>query len=122
MEAASRGASTEGGLTVGILPGTDVRASPPNPYITLPLFTGLGQARNVVLVLSADAVIAIGGEWGTLSEIAIAMKHGKPLVLLGSWAVDPPSGDLGLPMVAETAAEAVDLALQPNRVLGVDSV
>ena len=121
MEAAARGASSEAGLTVGILPGPDAQASPPNPHIALPLFTGMGQARNVVLVLSADAVIAVGGEWGTLSEIAIAMKHGKPLVLLGTWRVEPPEGDIALPMIADTAADAVSMALQPNRSMGVDS-
>lgn len=121
MEAAARGASSEAGLTVGILPGSDMKASPPNPHIAVPLFTGMGQARNVVLVLSADAVIAIGGEWGTLSEIAIAMKHGKPLVLLGSWRVEPPGGEIALPMIADSAAEAVSMALQPNRSTGVDS-
>ena len=113
MEAAAEGAAAAGGLTVGILPGEDERTSPPNPHIRLPIFTGLGQARNLVLVLSADALIAIGGEWGTLSEIALAMKHRKPLVLLDSWRLDPP-GAPGTPMpaTASSPAEAVRPALE----------
>src|SRR5688572_30274781 len=70
MEAAARGAANAGGLVVGILPG--INADDANDYVTLPLATGLGEARNVVLVRSADAVIAMGGEWGTLSEVALA--------------------------------------------------
>lgn len=92
MAAASEGARAAGGLTVGVLPGTDARASPPDPAVQLPLFTGLGQARNLVLVLSAEAVIAVGGAWGTLSEIALALKHGRPVVLLESWSLERPDG------------------------------
>jgi uncharacterized protein (TIGR00725 family) len=83
MEAACRGAFEEGGLTVGILPGTD--ASSANPYVKLTLATGLDYARNVVLVRACQALVAVAGEYGTLSEIAIGLKLGKPVVALGSW-------------------------------------
>ncbi len=92
MAAAAEGARAGGGLTVGILPGASAAESPPNPHIQLPIYTGLGQARNLVLVLSAHAVIAVGGEWGTLAEIAMAIKHGRPVVRLDSWRLEPPSG------------------------------
>jgi len=113
MEAAARGAKSERGLTIGILPGTGPADSPANPSIEIPLFTGMGQARNVVLVLSADAVIAVGGEWGTLSEIAIAMKHGRPVVLLDSWRLGHPStADAAMPVRADSPRQAVALAVE----------
>jgi uncharacterized protein (TIGR00725 family) len=113
MEAAAEGARAAGGQTVGILPGTDAGASPPNRHIQIPLYTGMGQARNLVVVLSADAVVAIGGEWGTLSEIALAMKHGRPLVLLDSWRLGhPAAAGAAMPERAATAAEAVRRALE----------
>lgn len=80
MEAAARGAVLAGGLTIGILPGE--HAEEANPYIAIPLPTGMAEARNVLVVRAADAVIAIGGEWGTLSEVALAGKIGVPVVLL----------------------------------------
>jgi hypothetical protein len=83
MEAASRGAKEAGGLTVGILPGFSDQEA--NPYMDLPVTTGLSHARNVVLVRSCSAVIAVSGEYGTLSEIALALKLGKPVVALGGW-------------------------------------
>jgi hypothetical protein len=83
MEAVARGAQEAGGRTVGILPGSDAGSA--NPYVELPIVTGMGQARNVVLVLSADVVIAIAGEAGTLSEIATALKAGRPVIGLGTW-------------------------------------
>jgi uncharacterized protein (TIGR00725 family) len=112
MEAAAKGARAAGGRTIGILPGTGPEESPPNPFIEIPIYTGMGQARNLVLVLSADAIIAVGGEWGTLSEIAMAMKHDRPLVLLGSWNLEPPrSREIATPQSASTPQEAVRLAL-----------
>ena len=78
MAAACRGAKDEGGLTVGILPGVD-RAQA-NPYVDVPIVTGLGEARNAIIVRSADAVIAISGGYGTLSEIGLARKMGRPVV------------------------------------------
>jgi len=85
MEAAARGAREEGGLTIGILPGRDAAETPPNPYIDIPLFTGIHYARNLVNVLSSDVVVAIDGGLGTLSEIALALRCGRPVVMLGSW-------------------------------------
>ena len=85
MEAASRGAREAGGMVIGILPGTD-RAEA-NPHLSLALATGLGQARNAVIVTAADSVIAIGGGWGTLSEIGLARRLGRRVLALGSWAV-----------------------------------
>ncbi len=78
MEAAARGAKEVGGLTIGLLPGADRREA--NPYVDVPLATGMGEMRNVVLVRVAQAVIAIGGGAGTLSEIALAMRIGTPVV------------------------------------------
>lgn len=104
MQAVARGAALAGGLTIGILPGGS--ASEANPYITIPLPTGMGEGRNVLVVRSADAVIAIGGEWGTLSEIALARKIGVPVVLLR------PTLARGLDIpVADGPAAAVDIAL-----------
>ena len=112
MEAASRGARDEGGRTVGILPGESPATSPPNPHIELALYTGIGQARNQVLVLSAQGVIGIGGSWGTLTEIGLALKHRIPVVLLDSWQLESPDGrPEPLLMKAGSAAEAVDLAV-----------
>jgi hypothetical protein len=84
MEAACKGAQEAGGTTVGILPGTEGG----NPYLDITIRTGLGHARNVLVVLSADAVIAVGGKYGTLSEIAIALKTGRPVYGLGSWDIE----------------------------------
>ncbi len=110
MEAACRGAREAGGLTVGILPGSDPAEA--NPYVDLPIATGMGQARNVVLVLSAQAVIAIAGAAGTLSEIALALKSGRPVVGLQTWQLL--RGD-GLPEErvyrASSPEEAVRVAL-----------
>ncbi len=83
MEAASRGAVEAGGVTVGVLPGN--RAEEANPYVQIPIVTDLGQARNVVLVRTAEAAIAISGGYGTLSEIALALKMWKPVVGLKTW-------------------------------------
>lgn len=91
MEAVARGAARAGGLTVGILPGSDAREA--NPWILLPLATGLGEARNALVVRSADAVVAVAGSWGTLSEIALARAMGVPVAALGA---APPHG-LDLP-------------------------
>ncbi len=112
MEAASRGARDQGGRTVGILPGDSPVASPPNPHIELALFTGMGQARNQVLVLSAQGVIGIGGSWGTLTEIGLALKHRIPVVLLESWQLEPPDGESEpLLMSAQSPTEAVELVV-----------
>jgi len=85
MEAAARGARAAGGLTVGILPGADVRDA--NPSIDIPVATGLGYTRNSLVVMNADALIAVDGEYGTLSEIAYGLIYGKKVIGLGTWDV-----------------------------------
>jgi uncharacterized protein (TIGR00725 family) len=86
MEAACRGAREGGGTTVGILPGAD-RADA-NPFVDVAVATGLGEARNALVVRSADALVAVGRGYGTLSEIALAIKAGKPVVGVHSWDID----------------------------------
>jgi uncharacterized protein (TIGR00725 family) len=83
MEAACRGARSRGGLTLGLLPGLDREAA--NGWVVVAVPTGLGEARNALVVRSGDAVVAIGGGWGTLSEIALALKAGLPVVGMGTW-------------------------------------
>jgi uncharacterized protein (TIGR00725 family) len=114
MEAASRGAAAAGGLTIGILPGSD--AAEANRYVRLPIATGLGVARNLVVVTAADAVLAIGGRYGTLSEIGLALRQGRHVVALASWRVDS-SQPLNGPRIhpARTPREAVQLALELAR-------
>ena len=122
MEAAAEGARSENGSTVGILPGRSRRDSPPNPYIQTSIFTGLVQARNQVLVLSADAVIGIGGGWGTLNEIGLALKYDKPVVLLSSWQLDPPSSLRRDNLFhADTAQDAVRQALEWIQSRGIEN-
>jgi uncharacterized protein (TIGR00725 family) len=104
MQAACRGAAERGGQTIGLLPGHDRAAG--NPYLSVVLATGLGELRNGLVVGTADGVIAVGGGWGTLSEIALAMKAAKPVVAVGGWtlaAPEPVAGVVDLP----TADEAV---------------
>jgi uncharacterized protein (TIGR00725 family) len=86
MEAACRGAQSAGGRTIGILPGAEIRDA--NPFVDFPIATGMGEARNVIVVRSARAVIAVGGEFGTLSEIAFALKFGIPVIGLGTWELE----------------------------------
>ena len=83
MEAAARGATEAGGTAVGILPDEDRRRQ--NEYLTFSVATGMGQARNLAVVCSGDVVIAVGGEYGTLSEIGLARKVGRPVVVLDGW-------------------------------------
>jgi uncharacterized protein (TIGR00725 family) len=108
MEAAARGAAEAGGLTVGILKGED--AGEANAWIALPIPTGMGDARNALVVRAAEALVAVGGAWGTLSEIALARKAGLAVGTLGT----PPAGDLGLPAL-ETPAAAAAWALARAR-------
>jgi hypothetical protein len=86
MEAACRGARQSGGTTVGILPGADRGAA--NPYVDVAVPTGLGEARNALVVRTADVLIAVGGGYGTLSEIALALKAGKRVIGLGTWEIE----------------------------------
>jgi len=102
MGAASEGAASEGGTVLGILPDTDRGGA--NPHLTLAIATGLGQARNTVIVTAADSVIAIGSGWGTLSEIALARRLDRPVFALDTWKVR------GLEVV-DSPAEAVKRAL-----------
>ena len=100
MEAAARGATEAGGLTVGILRGS--RAEDANPWIQVPLPTGLGEARNALVVAGAEVAVAVGGAWGTLSEIALAKKMGLDVGTLGV----PPADGLDLPALQEPASAA----------------
>jgi len=113
MEAACRGAHSAGGLTVGILPGDDASAA--NPFVDVVIATGLGEARNAIVARTARAVVAIGGRYGTLSEIAFALKRGLPVVGVHTWELAIPGGDLSLPIVhvddpVEAARRALALA------------
>ncbi|MFN4196844.1 MAG: TIGR00725 family protein [Caldimicrobium sp.] len=83
MEAGAKGAKEAGAITVGILPGDKVQEA--NPFIHIPILTGIGQARNVILVKSAEFIVSIGGGYGTLSEIALALKMWKPVIGLKTW-------------------------------------
>lgn len=111
MRAASRGARGADGRTIGLLPGTD--ASEANEFVSVPIATGLGVMRNLVVVTSADAVVAIGGRHGTLSEIGLALRMGRHVVTLSSWRVESDQR-LGGPRVhrARDPREAVALALR----------
>jgi len=109
MEAACRGAKSAGGLTIGILPGTSRRDA--NPYVDVPVVTGMGEARNVLVVQSAQAVIAVHGEYGTLSEIAHALKLGIPVVGLSTWHLSKDNGERQAIVRARTPQEAVEMAV-----------
>jgi uncharacterized protein (TIGR00725 family) len=106
MQAACEGVALADGTSIGLLPGTDRRTA--NPYVTVPIATGLGEGRNLLVVQTADVVIAIGRSPGTLSEIALAARQGKPVVLLASYPDDWVPGCL----TAATPKEAAELALR----------
>jgi len=108
MEGVCRGAAEAGGTTIGILPSGD--ANEANPYVTYAVPTGLGEARNAVIIRTCDAVLAFPGRFGTLSEIAFALKMGKPVVSVGSWDVDDQIVQLKDPL--DAARRAMALALQ----------
>jgi hypothetical protein len=109
MGAACKGASLEGGTTIGILPGDSSQAA--NPYVQIPIVTGLGEARNVIVVKSAQAVIAIGGKYGTLSEISYALKNGIPVIGLNTWSLSRNGRKDKSVIPAQSPTEAVDKAL-----------
>lgn len=113
MEAVCRGAQEAGGITVGILPGLAVEEG--NRYLTISIPTGLGEGRNAIIARAGQAVIAIGGRFGTLSEIAFALKMGKQVVGLRTW--DPLYADGGRTpiQIVETPEEAVELVLEEIR-------
>ena len=109
MEAAAGGAANAGGKTVGILPtGSRLEG---NPYLTIAVATGMGEARNAIVVRTADVVIAIHGEFGTLSEIALALKMGKPVVGLGTWELTKAGETVEAIVRAKNAEDAVARAL-----------
>jgi uncharacterized protein (TIGR00725 family) len=114
MEAACRGARSEGGHTIGILPGRSARETPPNSYVEFPVFTGIGYARNAIVALTGEAVIAISGSYGTLSEIAYALINQTPLVGLDTWDFDyhdwEPSGMVRVTTADEAVQKAVAMA------------
>jgi len=111
MTAVCRGAKSRGGMTVGILPGGDPSAA--NPWVDVVIASGVGEARNAIVVGSAQAVIAIGGEYGTLSEIALALRAGRPVIGIGTWSLTRPNGrpDQGIVMM-EDPVEGVAAALR----------
>ena len=112
MAAVAAGARETGGTVVGVLSRADREDA--NPDLTIAIATGMGQARNVVIVNSADAVIVVGGSWGTLSEVALALRHGAvPVVCLGGWRVNREDGSPAPdgPVYVSTPAEAVDVAM-----------
>jgi len=109
MEAACKGASSHGGVTIGILPGDSHQAA--NPYVQIPIVTGIGHARNMAVVKSAQAVIAIGGSYGTLSEISHALQSGIPVIGLNTWSLSRNSKQDNSIIPAQNATEAVDKAL-----------
>jgi uncharacterized protein (TIGR00725 family) len=103
MEASSRGAKKKGGITIGILPGNAHQDA--NAYIDIPIATGLGYTRNSLVAMNADVLIAVGGQYGTLTEIAYGNIYGKKVIGIGTWDIQ------GVKSV-ETAEEAIDLAFK----------
>jgi len=109
MEAVCRGAKSKGGLTIGVLPGEN--PSMANPWVSIPIATGIGYARNMAVVKSAQAVIAIGGNYGTLSELAYALKSNIPVIGLNTWLLSR-NGQEDTPIIrVNSAREAVDKAI-----------
>ena len=109
MEAACKGAQSEGGVTIGILPGESRQAA--NPYVQIPIVTGIGHARNLAVVKSAQAVIAIGGSYGTLSEIGHALRSGIPVIGLNTWSLSRNGQQDNSIILAQNPTEAVNKAL-----------
>jgi uncharacterized protein (TIGR00725 family) len=110
MEAACRGAKSAGGTTVGILPTEDRAAA--NPFVDVAVATGMGEARNALVVRTADALVAVAGEFGTLSEIALALRAGKPVVGLGTWELAREGRAVEVILRAHDAVEAARLAVE----------
>lgn len=110
MEAACKGASSEGGLTIGILPGGSRHAA--NPYVQIPIVTSLGEARNVIVVKSGQAVIAIDGSYGTLSEIGYALRNDIPVIGLNTWSLSKDGQSDNSIIPAESPADAVTKAFE----------
>jgi uncharacterized protein (TIGR00725 family) len=110
MEAACRGAKAEGGLTIGILPGENPKLA--NPYVEVAIATGIGYARNAAVVKSSQAVIAVGGSYGTLTEIGYALQSGLPVIGLNTWTISRNDRKDKSIIPAASPAEAVGLALE----------
>ncbi len=110
MEAACKGAVSAGGLTIGVLPGGEAAAA--NPYVIIPVVTNIGYARNVIVVRSAKAVIAIGGGYGTLTEIAYALDAGVPVIGIGTWSLSRRGKPETSIISTRTAKSAVQKALK----------
>jgi uncharacterized protein (TIGR00725 family) len=110
MAAASRGASKAGGATIGVLPGDD-RADA-NEWVGVAIATGMGEARNALVARAADAMIAVGGEFGTLSEVALALKIGRPVIGIDTWEIGRSGVTVDPILRARDAAHAVELALE----------
>jgi len=113
MEATCKGAQSEGGLTIGILPG-EMRQSA-NTYVQIPIVTGMGYARNVIVVRSAQAVIAIGGSYGTLSEIGHALQNNTPVIGLNTWSLSKNGVPDAAIVLAKNPRDAVKKALELAR-------
>lgn len=109
MEAACRGARLAGGRTIGILPGDDPEEA--NPYVEIPIVTGMGEARNLLIIKSVQAIIAVNGEFGTLSEIAHALKRGIPVIGLNTWELCKGGKKIASIIPAENPQDAVEKAL-----------
>jgi len=109
MEASCKGAQSEGGITIGILPGESRQAA--NPCVQIPIVTGMGHARNLAVVKSAQAVIAIGGSYGTLSEIGHALQSGIPVIGLNTWSLSKNGKQDNSIIPAQNPTEAVNKAL-----------
>jgi uncharacterized protein (TIGR00725 family) len=110
MAAACKGAKSAGGTTVGILPGRSPGDA--NPWVDVAIPTGLGEVRNALVVAAAAVVVAVGGEYGTLSEIALALRSGKPVIGLGTWSLVRPDGAADAGIVAVSSpADAASVAL-----------
>ena len=112
MAAVARGAARAGGLSIGLLPGEDAEDAAADVSVAIP--TGLGEGRNLLIVRACDSLIAIGGAYGTLSEIALALRLGKRVVGLSTWSIHPPGGHIDDPAIlrADTADDAVRIAFE----------
>lgn len=116
MEACCRGVKENGGLTIAILPG--VSATDANPYVDIPIPTGIGEARNLIIIRASSSIIAIGGGYGTLSEIAFALRLGIPVIGLETWELEKISKESLNIIKVKTAKEAVKKAIEMAQIGG----